>query len=345
MSLTLSPSNLKEYLAKAIPARRPVLITGQPGIGKSDIVTEACLLANTDLLISHPALADPTDAKGMPWIAEDKKSATFLPFGDLMTALHATRPLAWFLDDIGQASPAVQASYMQLLRARRVNGHVLPDCVTFIGATNRRTDRAGVSGLIEPVKSRFTIVGLEANLDDFCSWGLDHGIAVEIIAFLRFRPDLLCQFNPTQDLVNQPCPRTWEFASHNLSLGLSPKIELAAISGDIGEGAASEFIGFLRVYRELPSLDGILLDPDKAIIPTSPAALYAVSCGLASKATPTNFPRIATYAGRLQKAQKGEFGVLMLRDAIKRDPAICNTPAFIKLVAGDMGKLISGEQN
>src|SRR5690606_27326440 len=105
----------------------------------------------------------------------------------------------WFLDDLGQASPMVQAAYMQLLLARRIDGHVLPDCVTFVAASNRKQDRAGVSGLLEPVKSRFTcIMEIEPDLDSWIDWALGEGLPAELIAFLQFRgSELLHAPNPT----------------------------------------------------------------------------------------------------------------------------------------------------
>lgn len=341
----MRPSHVANFLSAAIAARLPVLLVGAPGIGKSDLVAQAAEAARADLIVSHPVVADPTDAKGLPWPSGDGESARFLPFGDMLGALRTERLTVWFLDDLGQASPAVQASYMQLLLARRVNGHELPECVTFIAASNRRTDRAGVSGILEPVKSRFAaILSVEANLDDWCRWALAAQQPPELIAFLRFRPDLLHQFVPSLDLVNSPCPRTWVSAGKLIGLGLPPVVELAALQGAVGDGAAAEFVAFLRIYRELPSLDGILLDPDGAEIPSSPAALYAVAVGLASKATPNNFPRLARYAERLTAAGKGEFAVLTLRDSVRRNKTVCHTPAFVALAASDIGKLIAGEE-
>lgn len=339
----MRPSAVTELLASTIPARLPVLLTGAPGVGKSDLVAQAAETAGADLIVSHPVVADPTDAKGLPWPAADGKSATFLPFGDMLRACHAERGTVWFLDDLGQASPAVQASYMQLLLARRVNGHVLPDFVTFIAATNRRTDRAGVSGILEPVKSRFaSIIPVEANLDDWTAWAIDADQPVEMVAFLRFRPELLHAFVASADLTNSPSPRTWANAGRLLALNLPPTLELAALQGAVGDGAAAEFVAFLRIYRELPNLDAILLDPDGAAIPSGPAALYAVATGLASKATAGNFARVARYSERLVSAGKGEFAVLTLRDAVRRHKEVCHSPAFVKLASGALGKLVSG---
>lgn len=338
----MKPSELKTFLAAAIVNRLPILITGAPGIGKSDIVAQAAIDSGAELILSHPAVADPTDAKGLPWVIDGH--ATFLPFGELRRALEATSRTVWFLDDLGQASPAVQASFMQLLLARRVNGHTLSDHVTFVAATNRRTDRAGVSGILEPVKSRFgSIVELTTDVDDWCRWAIDHDVPPELIAFIRFQPDHLCRFTANADLVNSPVPRTWAHVARILALGLPPGIQHTAIAGAIGDGAATEFTAFLRLYAELPSVDQILIDPDAVKMPTSPATLYALSGALAHRATQQNFARIARFVDRMLQDGRGEFGVLLIRDAMQRDKAITQTQAFVRLATGDLADLISGK--
>jgi hypothetical protein len=62
-------------------------------------------------------------------------------------------------------------------------------------------------------------------------------------------------------------------------------VEFALYEGTVGRGAAIEFTGFLRVFRSLPSLDGILLNPGTAPIPNEPSALCAVATGLARRTT------------------------------------------------------------
>ena len=340
----MKPSELVEFAKGAIDAGLPILVTGAPGIGKSNIIEQAAKASGADLILSHPAVSDPTDVKGLPWPSKSGESATFLPFGELAQAIAATRKTVWFLDDLGQAPPSVQASFMQLLLARRVNGHALPDCVTFIAATNRRTDRAGVSGILEPVKSRFaSIVELTPDLDDWCQWAFGANVPAELIAFLRFKSDMLCKFEPTADLTNCPLPRTWAHVSKLLLLPMAPHVRHAAIAGAVGEGAAVEFGAFLKLYAQLPAIDGILDNPDASKIPTDPATLYAVVTTLGMRANPANFAKIARYAERLTKADHGEFAALLLRDAVKRDATIMQSAAFIKLASGELGELISGK--
>lgn len=334
-------SELKTLLVEAIKARMPVMIKGGPGVGKSDAVEQAAHEADADLMISHPAVADPTDAKGLPWANPGATEATFLPFGDLARAVRATKRTVWFLDDFGQATPGVQASFMQLLLARRVGEHVLPDCVTFVAATNRRTDKAAVSGILEPVKSRFgTIVDVDVDADEWRAWAMDHGMPAQLVAFLKFREDLLNKFEATQDLTNSPVPRTWAHVGKLLGLSLPPHVRDLAIAGAVGEGAAAEFIGYLKLWQELPNIDDILTNPKKAKVPTNPAVLYAVVTAVAMKTTGANFPNVTAYAQRLYDESKGEFAALLMRDTTRRDDKLMQTPEFVRIAAGKLGELI-----
>lgn len=345
----MKPNQAIPVLEKLMTAKLPVLLTGAPGVGKSDIVEQARLNANCDLILSHPAVADPTDAKGLPWPDAQNNVANFLPFGDLKKALTATKPTVWFLDDLGQASPAVQASYMQLLLARRVNDHVLPDCVTFVAATNRRQDRAGVAGLLEPVKSRFvTIIGIEPDLDSWCMWAYKNGMPVELIAFLRLRESektpMLHVFEPSAELVNSRSPRTWASVGklyNNGIMDLDKDIALEVFGGAVGSAPATEFVGFVDLFRQIPNPDAVLLNPHNAAIPDGPSVLYALVSALVSRVTEANFGRFSEYAQRMFDKGHGEFSTLMVRDALNVAPEIQHSPDFVKFMMSDLGKTLN----
>lgn len=327
-------------LKTCLRAGLPVLFQGPPGVGKSDLVDQACRTEGYDLILSHPVVAEPTDAKGLPFPDKKGETARFLPYGDLALALKATRPTVWFLDDLGQASPAVQASFMQLLLARRIGEHKLPDCITFVAATNRRQDRAGVTGILEPVKSRFaTIIKLEPRLEDWMNWALGNGMPPELTAFLRFRPDLLCKPAPSLDLTNSMSPRTWANLGRLIQAGLDEELETEVAAGAVGEEGSTEFIGFMKVWRELPSPDAVLLDPEHARIPENPSTLYALMSALANYANRENFSRLMAYATRMNDAGKGEFAGYLLKDAMRRHPEVQQSAAFVTAVSSPLGEL------
>jgi hypothetical protein len=332
-------SELSTLLSATIPAKLPVLIKGPPGVGKTDAVKTAATATGADLIVSHPVVSDPTDAKGLPWKAEGRDAATFLPFGDLEQALSATKPTVWFLDDLGQATPAVQASFMHLILAREVAGHKLPDHIVFAAATNRREDRAGVSGILEPVKSRFaTIVELEANLDDWLTWANNSGINPMICAFLMFKPTALHDFTATADLTNSPSPRTWAAAAKLIDLGMPPYVEFMALEGCIGKGAATEFSVFQQTWAALPSIPEIFMNPQGAPIPDSPAGLFAVCSALAHQVNGATFGAMSQYLERLPN----EFLVLGMKNAQERNALITRTPAFLQWATSPKGRALFG---
>lgn len=319
----MRPSELTTLLAKTIPAGLPVLIKGAPGIGKSDIVSQAAAAAKADLIISHPVVSDPTDFKGLPAVVDGM--AEFLPFGELNALIKAKRPTVAFLDDLGQAPAVVQAAAMQLILARRINGHKVSDKVVFVAATNRREDRAGVTGILEPVKSRFaTIVELTVDINDWCAWALEHDVPPELVGFVRFRPELMTAPGvATNDIVNRPSPRTVTHLGRLYAAGIT---DLESLGGATGIGFATEFVGFIRVWASLPSIDSILLSPTTAAVPKEPAALYAIATALATRATPQNAGRVIKYLGRLPE----EFSVLGVRDIMRSRPQAANCAEFIR---------------
>lgn len=317
-----------EFLTCAFTEGWSTMLKGPPGVGKTDCVIQAAAAAKCDLIIEHPVVADPTDPKGLPGIVDGK--AEFLPFGNLRKMIEATKPTVVFLDDLGQAPAVVQAAYMQLILGRRINGHKVSDHVTFAAATNRREDKAGVTSILEPVKSRFvTIVDFTANVDDWSEWALANGVPAEVVAFVRFRPQLMLEpGSPTNDIVNRPSPRTITHLGKMFAKGWK---DLEVLAGAAGEQFATEFIGFIKVYLELPSIDGILLNPKSSPVPTGLSALYAVTTAVAAKATTQNAGRIMQYLVRLPK----EFTVLGACDIQRKCPAALNNPEFIKWAAAN----------
>lgn len=337
----MKPNAFLRLLSVAIPNNLPVLVSGAPGVGKTELVLQAVNALGARCIVSHPVVSDPTDYKGMPTVVPEQGIATFLPFDELAEALAATELTVWFIDDIGQAPAAVQAAVMQLLLARRINGKRLPDCVRFVAATNRRQDRAGVAGILEPVKSRFaTIVELQTDVAAVTAIGAQRGWAPEVLAYLRLNPDALLDFTPTLEMTNSPSPRTWSFVSRWLRAGIDARDEQETFAGAIGDGHATQFRAFLNVYRHAPTPDVILLNPDTTPIPDNTSLLHAVVSALAAACNKQTFDRAFRYIARLPQ----EFGVFCIKDAQRRNEDVVESPAWMTYVNSPLGKLVMGQQ-
>jgi hypothetical protein len=324
----MKPSSMKRLLAQLVPANEPVLLVGSPGIGKTDTVSAVTNELDYQLLVTHPVVDDPTDYKGMPAVVRhgDEAAAKFLPFGDLWKMIEAKEPTVVFMDDLGQAPPAVQAAIMQLVLARKINGHKVSDHVRFLAATNRRQDKAAVSGLITPLLDRFTsVITMDFDLDDWIAWGIDNDMPAELLAFARFRPDHFTRFdaNSGKDMQKSPTPRSIA----GVGRLYNRKIEdVEVLTGAAGQGFATEFLAFVRTWRDLPDRNEIYLNPNTAPVPEKPDVLYALMGSLAHGAEPANFDATVSYLDRVP----AEFSVLCVKDAMLRNPKVKTTAAFTK---------------
>lgn len=326
---------LKTVLKDAISNKDRILIVGPPGIGKTDIVIQACSELNMQVMISHPAISDPTDFKGFPSKASDGESATFLPFGDLKTAMETKDPLVWFYDDLGQASESVQKALMQLLLGKQLNNHKISNNVVFVGATNDIGQRSGVSGLIEPVKSRWdSIIKLDPSADDWIEWAYLNQIPAEIIAFIKINPKSLHDFTPTMEIKNQPSPRTWASLGRRLARGVR-NIEI--IEGTIGKGTAAEFMAFLKMTEKCPSVHDIIKKPDTENIPDEPSLRYLVCSNLAKIADSKNIKNIMKYLYRMDQPMR----FFTMKSMTLTNEKIIQTSEFIEWIAKEGSGVIS----
>jgi len=344
----MKPDGVVRVLEKNVRAGYPVLMVGAPGVGKTDIAKQVAQMTDRDLVVTMPSVEDPTDSKGFAWPSEDKKSAQFLPYGQLQKLLTATKPTLWLIDDLGQGSNAVQAANMQWLLAREVAGHRLPDCVSICSATNRRQDRANVQSILEPVKSRFaTIIDVEPDLNQWCNdFALAHGkVSPLIVAYLRYmegrKESRLLMHEPTSDIKNSPSPRTWVNMDKQFKLNHDPRDRLDAFAGAVGRTAAQDFLTFEALYSKLENPDLVLTNPETAKIPKQPDHLWVLVSALIARVNEANFGNFAKYAVRLKAKEKAEFATLMLRGAVTQAPEVQNSKDFTRVVTSNADLMFS----
>ena len=67
---------------------------------------------------------------------------------------------------------------------------------------------AAVYEMTSPMKDRWLHYVLEPNVDDWCNWAAENNISDVITSFIRFRPNLLHDFDPTYTAF--PTPRSYE---------------------------------------------------------------------------------------------------------------------------------------
>jgi MoxR-like ATPase len=317
----MKPSDVKKALKCLIALARPVFIWGKPGVGKSNTVEQIAQEMVRRLKDIRTILLDAVDMRGIPTITGANKAHWCIP-----DFLPTEGEGILFLDELNAAPPSVQAACYQLILDRKLGEYELPPGWSIVAAGNRETDRAVTHRMPSPLANRFVHLNFEEDVNDWVDWALKHNIMTEVIAFIRFRNELLCQFDPQKNEKAFPTPRSWEFVSDILKKKPEPEIEFELLAGTVGEGAAAELKGYLDIYRKIPNPDTILMNPDQVSVPSEPPILYAISTALGRKASDQTFSNIIKYANRMPD----EFSVLLVKDSIRRKPDLVNSRAYIE---------------
>ncbi|HEY0138107.1 MAG TPA: MoxR family ATPase, partial [Nannocystis sp.] len=276
----MRPSQIAAQLECNIKAGISTMLHGSPGVGKSDTVRQLAARLDWDLRDIRISQMDSVDLRGVPSIRDGRtywNVPSFLPEP-------GPKPGILFLDEINSAPQSTMAAAYQLVLDRRLGDYVVPDNWAIIAAGNRQTDRAIVNQMSTALKNRFVHLTYDPNIEDWSSWALQADIVPEVLAFLRFRPNLLNEFDAPvgnedmkqkkrnmKDATAFATPRSWEFVSRLVKANQPKDSEFESFSGAVGEGAAVELMAFMKHHRSLPDLDALLMNPKTTEVPEEPA--------------------------------------------------------------------------
>jgi hypothetical protein len=326
MQTYIKPSELKGKLETLIALQKPTFIWGASGIGKSEIIAKVAEKLDYNLIDVRVSLLDPVDLRGVPSVENGVTKwnpPVFLPQeNDKQSIL--------FLDELPHGSPSVQNALFQLIRDRQIGEYKLPDSTIILAAGNRVSDRVGANKINGALANRFVHLSLEADVNDWVSWGQSEGnIDPNVIAFIRYRPELLFDFN--KDSVAWASPRSWESVSDIVKADSNGMVvnsqDQSLIGGTVGESVAVEFCAFMGMVNSLPDVSEIIKNPETYEVSEDPSVLYALTGALASRADASNFDAIITYMTR--EEMSNEFAVLCVKDAITRSPKLTKTKTYV----------------
>jgi AAA domain (dynein-related subfamily) len=279
----MRPSHLtaileREFLSSQGGAATPVMVWGPPGIGKSQIVAAVASQHNVPVIDIRLSQMEPTDLRGIPF--RDGDSVVWSIPALLPNAKRHGDKGILFLDEITSAPPTVTAAAYQLILDRRLGEYRVPEGWAIFAAGNRHGDRGVTYAMPAPLANRFTHYDLQADLDDWTAWAYRNDIDERVIAFLRFRPELLFDMKSSTTLAAFPSPRTWEYASRALrKFADTPALLLDAIQASVGVAAGVELKAFMDHIRDLPDIEAIAQGRSNAM-PGAIDLQYAVASSL-----------------------------------------------------------------
>jgi hypothetical protein len=257
----MRPSHLasvleREFLAAAASAHTPVMIWGPPGVGKSEIVAQIAAGHGAALVDLRLAQMEPTDLRGIPFRSGD--AVVWAPPATLPNAARDGYRGLLFLDEITSAVPTVTAAAYQLILDRRLGEYRVPDGWAIFAAGNRHGDRGVTYSMAAPLANRFAHYEIEPDLDDFIAWGHRAGLDPRLLGFLRFRPDLLFDFDPARSGPAFPTPRSWAYAARALEkFGDDGHLLAESLKACVGTPAGLALRAYLEHIDRVPDVAAI----------------------------------------------------------------------------------------
>lgn len=281
-----------EALGLCVAANLPVLLWGEPGIGKSATLTRLAERLGVPLETVIASVHEPSDFAGLPIVGADPATEG-IPMAPPDWAVRLTRAGRGllFLDELSSAPPAVQAALLRVVLERRVGSLPLPGAVRIVAAANPPASAADGWHLAPPLANRFVHLrwthdprtvarGLAGVWPDVHVPVVDPRRASSALArargaiagFLTARPGLTHHLpaDPESRGGAWPSPRTWEMALTLTALhhaaGTGAEALALALAGAVGDAAALELVTYLREL-DLPDPERVLADPMAFALP------------------------------------------------------------------------------
>lgn len=307
----------KEYASASTGQHTPVMLWGPPGVGKSQIVAQVAERHGVKLIDIRLSQMEPSDLRGIPFRADG--AVEWAVPAMLPNAIRHGSEGILFLDEITSAPPSVSAAAYQLILDRKLGEYEVPAGWAIIAAGNRQGDRGVTYTMPAPLANRFSHYEVDINLDDWVAWAYAHQIDERIIGFLRFRQDLLFDFDPAHNPVAFASPRSWEFASRALQkFDDQDQLLLGALQACVGKAAGVELKAFVDSLDQMPDLDAII-NGEEVDAPKEIDLQYAVATALVGRAIRAKengnaaevHGNILNYASRFPQR---EMGVMMVSD-------------------------------
>ncbi|MFF7472929.1 AAA family ATPase [Streptomyces sp. NPDC008092] len=286
------PDTQLAALTLAVAADLPVLLWGEPGIGKTAALNRLAEALDLPLTTVIASVHEPSDFSGLPVVGDDPavQGVPMAPPDWAVRLVQAGRGLL-FLDELSTAPPAVQAALLRLVLERRVGALRLPPGVRIVAAANPRSSAADGWELSPPLANRFVHL----------QWAHDHEVVVRGLGgtwpravLPRLDPDRLpaavdfarravCGLLATRPtLVHRlpngeirrggawPSPRSWDMTLRLVAFahasGSSRDVLSLLVRGTVGDGPGLELLASVD-RMELPDPETLLADPDAADLP------------------------------------------------------------------------------
>lgn len=132
----------------------PILLWGDPGVGKSDRIEETATRLGLHCEVAFPSTQQPEDVTGV-LVPDGKGGAQKVCLLDSVNTLSKLGSGVLFVDELTGARPATQGAWLGAILKRQFGDVKMPGAVRIIAAANPPEQAAGGGDLELPMANRF----------------------------------------------------------------------------------------------------------------------------------------------------------------------------------------------
>lgn len=243
--------NMFTKTAKLMPANISILMRGETGIGKSQLVRQLAVhwgFKPEDVIDRRLAQMSEGDMVGLP--STDGNVTRFNPPDWYKKACNA--PCVLFLDELNRAAPEVMQAAFQVVLDRELNGWQLHPGTRVLSAVNVGSNYV-VNEMDPALLRRFWAVDLDPTKNDWLKWARDVKKMNEVIVEFIQQDDSWLRAPQGANLDDvHPTPASWERLNDSLiAAGVidtpeDPVFRMMCL-GFIGIEATSKFVEFAKM--------------------------------------------------------------------------------------------------
>ena len=241
--------------------RKPVLLRGRHGIGKSTVVYQYAAKQNMEVVERRASQMTEGDLVGLPSI--EGNSTSFNPPDWFKAA--CDRPVVLFLDEVDRATLEVRQGIFELTDSRKLNGHKLhADTLVFAAVNGGEHGAQYQVGEMDPAElDRWTVFDIEPSVEDWLSWAKDSDVSDEVWNFINQNRAHLEHTDDFEPNKVYPSRRSWERLDQCLAqAGLLEEASPALYNltaAFVGFEAAVAFNDFVLNYDRQVTVEDILV--------------------------------------------------------------------------------------
>jgi len=220
--------------------RKPVLIRGRHGVGKSEVVYQIAGGLSMPVVERRASQMTEGDLVGLP--STDGNTTSFNPPDWFKTA--CDNPVVLFLDEVDRATIEVRQGIFELTDSRKLNGHTLhPDTLIFAAVNGGEHGDQYQVGEMDPAElDRWTVFDVEPTVEDWLTWAKDR-VSKVVWDFINQNHKHLEHSGDFEPNKVYPSRRSWARLDECMQLaGLLQDPQVSA--GPTFFNLASGFVGF-----------------------------------------------------------------------------------------------------